>query len=55
MAHVRWAVIALEQADRHLSGRETNLELALTGHVAPEVAFEAVLMTGPSAWPVATT
>ena len=51
MAHVRWAILALHQADRHLSGRETNLELALTGHVAPEVAFEAVLMTGPAAWP----
>ena len=53
MAHVRWAILALHQADRHLSGRETNLELALTGHVAPEVAFEAVLMTSPAAWPAA--
>ena len=51
MAHVRWAIVALQQADRHLSGRETNLELALTGHVVPELAFEAVLMTGPEAWP----
>ncbi len=53
MAHVRWAIIALQQADRHLSGRETNLELALTGHVVPELTFEAVLMTGPAAWPAA--
>ena len=51
MAHVRWAIIALQQAGRHLSGREKNLELALTGHVVPELAFEAVLMTGPDAWP----
>ena len=51
MAHVRWAVIALQQAERHLSRRQTSLELALTGHVAPELAFEAVLMTGPGAWP----
>ena len=53
MAHVRWAILALQQADRHLSGRETNLELALTGHVVPELAFEAVLMTRPDAWPEA--
>lgn len=55
MAHVRWAVIALQQADRHLSGRETNLELALTGHVVPELALEAALMTGPEQWPGAQT
>ena len=53
MAHVRWGVLALQQADRHLSGREINLELALTGHVAPELAFEAALMTGPATWPAA--
>ena len=51
MAHIRWAVIALQQEDRHLSGREVNLELALTGHVVPELAFEAVLMTAPASWP----
>ena len=51
MAHVRWGVLALRQADRHLSGREINLELALTGHLVPELAFEAVLMTAPAAWP----
>lgn len=51
MAHVRWAIIALQQADRHLSGREPSLELALTGHVVPELAFEALLMTAPGAWP----
>jgi aminoglycoside phosphotransferase (APT) family kinase protein len=55
MAHVRWAIIALQQADRHLSGRETNLELALTGHVVPELVFEAALMTGPDQWPGART
>ncbi|MDA1185570.1 MAG: phosphotransferase family protein [Acidobacteria bacterium] len=55
MAHVRWAVIALQQADRHLSGRETNLELALTGHVVPELVFEAALMTGLDQWPGART
>ncbi|MFM7609661.1 MAG: phosphotransferase family protein, partial [Alphaproteobacteria bacterium] len=29
-AHIRWAVIAIDQAARHLSGKETSLELALT-------------------------
>lgn len=32
---VRWAVIALMQADRFLRGNEANLELALTAHVLP--------------------
>ena len=40
MAIVRWAVIALMQAHRHLSGRERSLELALTGHVLPELEAE---------------
>ena len=31
MAHVRWAVIALQQTARHLSGRQPDLELALIG------------------------
>lgn len=35
-AHLRWATIALDQAERHLSGADPSLELALTGHlVAP--------------------
>jgi aminoglycoside phosphotransferase (APT) family kinase protein len=33
MAHLRWAVIALQQVGRHLSGTEPSLELALTGHI----------------------
>ena len=37
MAHLRWAVIALEQGHRHLSGQERSLELALTGRIAPEL------------------
>lgn len=35
MATLRWAVIALQQADRHRSGAERSLELALTAHVVP--------------------
>lgn len=36
-AHVRWAVIALQQAARHLSGAQRSLELALTGRLLPEL------------------
>ena len=46
MAHVRWAVIALQQAWRHVSGEEPSLELALTAHVVPELEAEILAMTG---------
>ena len=39
-AHVRWAVIALQQAARHLSGAQRSLELALTGRLVPELELE---------------
>jgi hypothetical protein len=45
-ATVRWAVIAAAQAERHLSGREDNLELALTGHIVPELEMDVLRMTG---------
>ncbi len=37
LAALRWGVIAAEQADRHVSGREHSLELALTGQIIPEL------------------
>jgi len=43
MAAVRWAVIALQQGERHLSGGEESLELALTGMRAPEMELDALL------------
>ena len=43
MAAVRWAVIALQQAERHLSGEEESLELALTGRMVPEMEFDALM------------
>ena len=49
MAHVRWAVIALQQAERHNSGEEPSLELALTAHVVPELEAEILAMTGGAA------
>jgi aminoglycoside phosphotransferase (APT) family kinase protein len=40
MAHLRWAIIALQQARRHRS--ERSLELALTGRIVDELAYEAL-------------
>ena len=45
-AHVRWAIIALQQGERHVSGREPSLELALTAHIVPELELELLRMTG---------
>lgn len=45
MAHVRWAVIAVQQADRHVSGEEPSLELALTAYVVPELELEILRLT----------
>ena len=50
LAHARWAVIALEQGERHLSGREPSLELALTGRIASELEYEIIRMTPPGRW-----
>lgn len=47
MAHVRWAVIACQQAARHVLGEERSLELALTAHVVPELELEILKMTEP--------
>ena len=46
MAHVRWAVIALHQSDRHLSGGEPGLERALLGRRLAEIEYELLVMTG---------
>ena len=45
MAHMNWAIIAIQQAERHLSGEETSLFLALTGHIVPELEYEILTMT----------
>ena len=42
MAEVRWAVLALLQADRNDSGREVSLELALTGRMVAEMEWNAL-------------
>ncbi|MGY8993723.1 MAG: phosphotransferase family protein [Rhodospirillales bacterium] len=47
MAHLRWAVIAAQQAARHIDGGQVSLELALIGHVVPELELEILCMTEP--------
>ena len=45
MAHIRWSIIALQQAQRHLSGAEPSLELALTGKIVAELEWEVLQLT----------
>lgn len=53
IAHLRWAVIALEQGERHSSGRQRSLELALTARIVPELELAVVRGTAPEAWRLA--
>ncbi|MDF5808117.1 phosphotransferase [Pseudomonas aeruginosa] len=46
MATLRWAVIALQQGQRHLSGEEPSIELALTARLLPELELDILHMTG---------
>lgn len=46
MAHLRWAIIALQQAERYLTAGEDSLELALTGRMLPELEQEILVLTG---------
>lgn len=43
MAAARWAIVALLQGERHSSGKEESLELLLTGMMAPEMEFDALM------------
>jgi aminoglycoside phosphotransferase (APT) family kinase protein len=43
MATVRWAVAAMMQAERHYSGAEPSLELALTGHRLPTLELDLLV------------
>ena len=49
MAHIRWAVIALQQRERHRSGVEPSLELALTGHLLGDLEHEILVLTEDAA------
>ncbi|NML15602.1 phosphotransferase family protein [Azohydromonas sp. G-1-1-14] len=45
MAHMNWALISIQQAQRHVSGEESSLLLALTAHITPELEWEILSMT----------
>jgi aminoglycoside phosphotransferase (APT) family kinase protein len=47
MAHARWAVVALQQGERHVSGEEPSLNLALTGRRIAELEYELLTGTAP--------
>lgn len=54
LAHARWAVIALQQGERFLTGGEASLELALTGRLRPvELELELLRATAPAHWSAA--
>ena len=42
-AYLRWAAIAWSQGERHISGVEPSLELALTGRMLPEILGDMLL------------
>ncbi|AQH02049.1 hypothetical protein A9R05_21940 [Burkholderia sp. KK1] len=42
LAQVKWAVIALHQEQRHVSGAQRSLELALSGRLVSGLALEAL-------------
>lgn len=42
--NVRWAIGALNQARRHLSGQERSVELAVLGRLASEVEYEVLYL-----------
>jgi aminoglycoside phosphotransferase (APT) family kinase protein len=44
LASVRWAIIALQQSDRHMIAGERNLDLALTGRRASESELEILML-----------
>ena len=44
-AHLRWAIIALQQASRRHDDHEHALELGLTAHIVPKLALELLRMT----------
>lgn len=42
LAAARWAVVALLQGERHVTGGEASVELLLTGVMAPEMEYDAL-------------
>jgi aminoglycoside phosphotransferase (APT) family kinase protein len=55
LASVRWAVIALQQSDRHMLGGERSLDLALTGRRASECELEILMLLDHAHEPASPT
>lgn len=43
-ALAKWAAVAVLQGDRYRKGGEASIELALTGLMAPEIEFDAIVL-----------
>jgi aminoglycoside phosphotransferase (APT) family kinase protein len=54
LANVRWAVIALQQSDRHLIGGAGDLSTAIIGRRASECDLELLLLLDPAGAPQET-
>ncbi len=51
LAHIRWAIIAVQQGLRFFEGGENTLDLALTGRLRPAQVQKLLLeMTAPALW-----
>lgn len=46
-AHIRWALLAIQQGHRFLKGGERTLDIVLTGRRPPEMELEVLHMTHP--------
>ena len=51
LANVRWAVIALQQSDRHLLGGARDLSTAIIGRRATECELELLMLLDPNGAP----
>lgn len=50
MAHLRWAVIALQQGMRHLSGNEPSLNMAITSRIVDHLELLILRQSKPANW-----
>jgi aminoglycoside phosphotransferase (APT) family kinase protein len=42
LGNIRWGIICIAQADRHLSGKDPSVELASLGRRSAEMQYEAL-------------
>ncbi len=51
LANIRWAILALQQSDRHLIGGERSLRTAIIGRRATECELELLILLDPGGAP----